>query len=117
MHPAWLLCVDVQASSVHGGSSACMHQRNPRGSSCCLPYTWHLTSILIRIGCACRYGTVPVAHRTGGLKDTVIDFNPWKQEGTGWTYTQCDAEVGATRGVKCEVGRVRQETSVEEEGQ
>ncbi|MEW5307760.1 MAG: hypothetical protein WDW36_010136 [Sanguina aurantia] len=39
---------------------------------------------------AMRYGTVPVAHKTGGLKDTVIDFNPWKKEGTGWTYTSCD---------------------------
>lgn len=42
---------------------------------------------------AMRYGTVPVAHKTGGLKDTVIDFNPWKNEGTGWTYTSCDQGV------------------------
>ncbi len=42
---------------------------------------------------AMRYGAVPIAHKTGGLKDTVIDFNPWTQEGTGWTYTSCDAEV------------------------
>lgn len=41
---------------------------------------------------AMRYGTVPVAHRTGGLKDTVIDFNPWSQTGTGWTYTDCCPE-------------------------
>jgi glycogen synthase len=42
---------------------------------------------------AMRYGAVPVAHKTGGLKDTVIDFDPWTQTGTGWTYTTCDAQV------------------------
>jgi glycogen synthase len=26
---------------------------------------------------AMAYGTVPIAHATGGLKDTVIPFNPW----------------------------------------
>eukprot|EP00798_Chlamydomonas_sp_ICE-L_P027184 gene27184-2425_t len=41
---------------------------------------------------AMRYGTVPVAHKTGGLKDTVIDFDPWNKKGTGWTYTECDAK-------------------------
>ena len=29
---------------------------------------------------------------TGGLKDTVIDFNPFSQTGTGWTYQNCDAQ-------------------------
>ncbi|KAG1679851.1 hypothetical protein FOA52_012765 [Chlamydomonas sp. UWO 241] len=40
---------------------------------------------------AMRYGAVPVAHKTGGLRDTVIDFDPWSKSGTGWTYTDCDA--------------------------
>lgn len=26
---------------------------------------------------AMRYGTIPVAHATGGLKDTIEDFNPY----------------------------------------
>lgn len=51
---------------------------------------------------------MPVAHKTGGLKDTVIDFDPWSQTGTGWTYTNCDATVRATlqerRGSKGGVG-------------
>lgn len=25
-----------------------------------------------------RYGIVPVAHATGGLKDTVLNFDPFK---------------------------------------
>lgn len=40
---------------------------------------------------AMRYGTVPVAHKTGGLKDTVLDFDPWNNAGTGWTFTDCSA--------------------------
>ena len=45
-----------------------------------------------------RYGTVPIAHKTGGLKDTVIDFDPWAKKGTGWTYTDCDKGVGTGGG-------------------
>jgi starch synthase len=27
---------------------------------------------------------------SGGLSDTVIDFNPEQQAGTGWTFSNCD---------------------------
>lgn len=27
----------------------------------------------------------------GGLRDTVLDFNPESQTGTGWTFSSCDA--------------------------
>ena len=27
---------------------------------------------------SCRYGTVPVAHSTGGLKDTVLNYDPFQ---------------------------------------
>lgn len=44
-----------------------------------------------------RYGTVPVAHKTGGLRDTVVDFDPFVSPpaGTGWTFDrfECGALV------------------------
>ena len=35
---------------------------------------------------AMRYGTLPVVHETGGLRDTVIPFNKYTGEGTGFTF-------------------------------
>ncbi|KAK3268497.1 hypothetical protein CYMTET_23005, partial [Cymbomonas tetramitiformis] len=43
------------------------------------------------------YGTVPVAHSTGGLKDTIEDFNPYAQgktgAGTGLTFSPATADA------------------------
>lgn len=36
---------------------------------------------------ALQYGTIPIVHATGGLRDTVNSFNPWKKEGNGWAFT------------------------------
>jgi len=33
-----------------------------------------------------RYGSIPLVHETGGLKDTVIPFNPITGEGTGFSF-------------------------------
>ena len=35
---------------------------------------------------AMHYGTVPVVNATGGLKDTVLPFNPETEEGRGYTF-------------------------------
>lgn len=40
---------------------------------------------------AMRYGTIPIVHRVGGLRDTVIPFNPITKEGTGFTFESFDA--------------------------
>ena len=33
-----------------------------------------------------RYGTPPVVHRTGGLADTVVGWDPWNGGGTGFLF-------------------------------
>ena len=38
-----------------------------------------------------RYGTVPVVRATGGLADTVQDFDPVSREGTGFVFQHYDA--------------------------
>lgn len=38
-----------------------------------------------------RYGTVPIVRETGGLKDTVIPYNEYTGEGTGFTFSNYNA--------------------------
>jgi len=39
-----------------------------------------------------RYGTVPVVRRTGGLADTVAEYDPANGAGTGFLFTKYDPE-------------------------
>jgi len=40
---------------------------------------------------ALRYGTLPIVRETGGLKDTVIPYNEYTDEGTGFSFTNFNA--------------------------
>ena len=40
-----------------------------------------------------RYGAIPVARRTGGLADTILDYDPLKKKGTGFTFADYTASA------------------------
>lgn len=40
---------------------------------------------------AVRYGSIPIVRETGGLKDTVVNYNPATDEGNGFTFKKYDA--------------------------
>ncbi|EEC67024.1 hypothetical protein OsI_33746 [Oryza sativa Indica Group] len=40
---------------------------------------------------AMMYGTVPVVHAVGGLRDTVEHYNPYEESGIGWTFEKAEA--------------------------
>jgi starch synthase len=40
---------------------------------------------------AMRYGSVPIVRETGGLKDTVCNYNPVTDNGNGFTFRKYDA--------------------------
>ncbi|KAA8532972.1 hypothetical protein F0562_032911 [Nyssa sinensis] len=40
---------------------------------------------------AMTYGTVPVVHAVGGLRDTVKPFDPFNESGLGWTFERAEA--------------------------
>lgn len=39
---------------------------------------------------AMRYGCIPIARKTGGLADTIEDFDPQKEEGDGFVFEEYD---------------------------
>ena len=42
---------------------------------------------------ALKYGTVPVVRSVGGLADTVVDYDPKNQTGTGFVFQEYEAEA------------------------
>lgn len=42
---------------------------------------------------AMRYGTIPVARKTGGLADTIEDYNPLTNSGTGFLFEDFNSEA------------------------
>ncbi|MCX7711534.1 MAG: glycogen synthase GlgA [Clostridia bacterium] len=40
-----------------------------------------------------RYGTIPIVRSTGGLADTVLDFNADEKQGNGFTFTDYTSEA------------------------
>lgn len=40
---------------------------------------------------AMRYGCIPLVRRTGGLADTVVDYDPMGDEGTGFVFSNYDS--------------------------
>ncbi len=40
-----------------------------------------------------RYGTIPVVRATGGLQDTIVDFDPKSGEGTGFKFDDYTGEA------------------------
>ncbi|XP_059643740.1 granule-bound starch synthase 2, chloroplastic/amyloplastic [Cornus florida] len=40
---------------------------------------------------AMNYGTIPVVHAVGGLRDTVQPFDPFNESGLGWTFDSAEA--------------------------
>lgn len=50
-----------------------------------------------------RYGSIPVVHETGGLAETITDFNPLTNQGNGFTfptYTKEDFLVALARALE-----------------
>mmetsp|Transcript_22695 Transcript_22695/g.67572 ORF Transcript_22695/g.67572 Transcript_22695/m.67572 type:complete len:435 (-) Transcript_22695:1346-2650(-) len=41
---------------------------------------------------AMAYGTVPLVHAVGGLRDTVSSWNPDDRSGTGWTFPRAETQ-------------------------
>lgn len=40
-----------------------------------------------------RYGTIPIVRATGGLRDTVVPFNPVSGEGTGFVFQEASGDA------------------------
>ena len=48
-----------------------------------------------------RYGSIPIVHATGGLRDTVIDISKDPKKGTGFLFTPCQKKPLLNAMKKC----------------
>ena len=55
---------------------------------------------------AMRYGTLPIVRETGGLRDSVIPYNQYTGEGTGFSFANYNAHE-MRHAVECAVGLYR----------
>lgn len=55
---------------------------------------------------AMRYGTLPIVRETGGLRDSVVPYNQYTGEGTGFSFANYNAHE-MKRAVECAVGLYR----------
>ena len=52
---------------------------------------------------ALRYGCIPVVHHIGGLADTIVDYDPKKRKGNGFTFIRYSASnllIATTRAIE-----------------
>jgi starch synthase len=78
--------------AAHIGYEPAMARRVYAGADCLLMPSRHEPCGLGQL-IALRYGTVPIVRRTGGLADTVTEFDPARRSGTGFAFEAFTAEA------------------------
>jgi starch synthase len=78
--------------AAHIGYESDMARRVYAGADCLLMPSRHEPCGVGQL-IALRYGTVPIVRRTGGLADTVAEFDPARRSGTGFAFEAFTTEA------------------------